>query len=728
VPNPNSIPLPSIQPVGFIDNEADHKGMWQYMSLLALEDSSDRDNYIKIAEISTTVFNWGDWPKPAIDAMQVNQIKNDTEAITKTTFREPVAFEITCSDTGPYAPCFWAGPPEIGMQLGLMPEQLGIDPLTGQPGQIQPLSQMQGYQLTQIMAQAQYPSDWLVHADKRTVSAIYQTYFDGVWTDPQFNGQQWATRFGLDCNTQGWNTAIYEWRDDTGDVIIPLSIKQCYLDRQQTFINKMQHVMADLVLDVTYAKQQFPWIAEQIDKYKQKGGMTPIPIDGNTRWGLRDNALFQRDIVTMRIGWFRDQPMPLTPQEAIDGGHVQPQAVYGETAGGNSPEGLEVGGDPNSQGQPVGPDAGSGGGNLPTTSGYTTADGSPVTEPTKGSPIDPNWPMRTCTRFVIAIAGNIVSDMPNDHWDIPVLHLVARPVTNTPFGVGIPFLCWQVQKARTQGIADTGTHLEFYAKPMVAGPTDVLESLGTNAKGIFCAPNAILKISPNYLQNGRKITDVVQIINPPPMPTGTLQALPILENVQTQLSGNVAPLRGDVPDGDQSSGKKLMALQEAAINQVNTGDDVECCFQRLGMHMQHAHVHFASADQVYSHYRKIPKPILEYIHTQIAPTLKWECKVTVATGAGAMIQRRRQEALAYNAAVDPLTLKPHLDQQSTREILDIDNEEVEERQQAAVAERAMMEAQAAQSTQKPGEKKPSNGQPQQQSGNGNGMGGRMNGE
>ena len=710
-------------PVGTIQNEADHKGLFMWMSLIALEDRQFRDPFLTIADLSVAVFNWGDadwteigWAQPiAVDELRVNQVQNDTIAVTKTTFREPVAFEIVCSDTGSYAPCFWAGPanipingpamdPMTGQQAvdlmtgqpavqqmnllqswGLTSQQVGpspeVDPLTQQPTgntlRQQPLDPMQAMQIEQQLAAMGLPNDWIVHADKRLVSAIYQEFFDSVWNDPKFAGQQWAYRFGLDANTCGWNTAMYEWRQDVGDVIVPLSVKQVYFDQQHIFIHKMQHVMADFAFDVTWAKQQFPWIAKEIDENKQRAGGVPVSVDGNTTWGQRDHLTFQRDIVVMRIGWFRDQPVPLSVEEATRNGYVteEPNAVQ-EPATAQVDVREQAGngqamGEGNAQGQVAQESA-------PQVT-HRLSDGTSVTPPAKGQPLDPNWPMRICLRRVMAIGGKIVSDMPEDHWDIPIIHLVCFPVTNTPYGTGIPFKCWQIQKSRTsfvQSIKETG---EYIAHPMLVGPKDVLESLGADARGVFMRPNALLKVDKTYLANtGMRIDDIVKIIMPPPLPPAVVDGEARMEEIQTKLSGNMPVLQGESP-GASDSGRKIQSLQEAAINQVNTGDDTESCLQRLGMLMQHAHVKFATVDDVMKYYHRLPRGVIEAIHVDIAPTLHWEVRCSVSSGGGMLKTRQRQQAIIDNQTIDPYTKQPLLDIESTREAADIDNEEVEQR-------------------------------------------------
>lgn len=687
-----------LPPLGQIQNELDHKGAWQYMSLLALEDRTMLTPMLQIADIGTAVFNWGDvewdgqgWNPPSnLDQLQISQVQNDTIAVTKTTFREPVSFEIVCGDTGPYPPCYWCGPavipgsqpvtdqggnPQMDLytggpamqqvnlleQWGLRPDQMS--PVEG--SRQQPIDQLQAMQISQQLQQVGYPSEWLCHADKRLVSSIYQTFYDGRWNDPKFAGQQWAYRFGLDANTQGWNTAMVEYRQGEGVVIVPLSIKQCCLDRQHVFINKMQHVMADFVFDVTWAKQQFPWINAQIDKYKQASGGTPVSIDGNTQWGQRDRVNFQRDIVVMRIGWFRDQPMPLTMDEAVQNGYVQQneQIISGldtsvDASGGITQEGNQP--------------------SIQANGGYTLHTGEPVTPPTKGQPLDPNWPMRTCLRRVMAIGGKIVSDMPEDHWDIPILHLTCFPVTNTPYGTGIPFKCWQIQKSRTNYVTSIKENSEYYAHPMLAGPTDVLEAMGVDAEGAFVRPNALIKINPEYLMN-KRIDDVVKLINPDTLPQAIITGEQRMEEIQTKLSGNVAVLQGE-PTSADDSGVKVQSLQEAAISQVNTGEDTEACLQRLAMLINHCHIRFATVDDVMKYYRKLPRGVLEAIHVDIAPTLHWEARASTADSGGMRKQRKAQQSKQDLEIVDPLTGMPLVDLQTAREDSGYDHEEIEERQ------------------------------------------------
>ncbi len=265
---PTSTAWPNLKPVGLLD-EAGQSDAWTRMSLLALESRQTTSPFLIIADISTTVFNWGDveWdgqgyaPPSDIDQFQVNQIRNDTQAINKATFREPLAFEVSCSDPGNIPPMFWAGPVEAGMSLGLPPEMVGK--LGDQPQQ--PIPWMDAQQLQQALAAYGMPPEFIIAADKRTVSSIYQAYFDGAWNDPKFNGNQWASRFGLDSASQGWVWGLYEWRGEAGDSLRTISIKQALPDTQQIRLEDMQHFLTDFVFDVTWAKQTFPEIADKIE-------------------------------------------------------------------------------------------------------------------------------------------------------------------------------------------------------------------------------------------------------------------------------------------------------------------------------------------------------------------------------------------------------------------------------------------------------------------------------
>jgi hypothetical protein len=236
----------------------------------------------------------------------------------------------------------------------------------------------------------------------------------------------------------------------------------------------------------------------------------------------------------------------------------------------------------------------------------------------------------------------------------------------------------------------------------------VIESLGSDEKGRYVRPGATIKIDPKYLQN-KHISDIFAVINPPPLPPSIVQAEELMEKIQTQLSGNVAVLRGE-DLGSQASGKKVETLQDAAINQVNTGDETELCLQRLAMLMQHAHVHFATVEQVERYYRKLPRSVLEAIHVDIAPTLNWEARVSVASGGGQLKTRKRQQAMIDLATIDAYSGKPVIDIQTAREEADIDHEEVEDRLAAQMLERAATEAQQPQDEENPKkkEKEPAN--------------------
>lgn len=704
-----------LPPVGMI-TEKDHGKVINYLSFLALESRQERDKWTEMADVNLCIFNYGDYPKPNNSRIVINRIQNAVIAVKDIQFKEPPTIELSPVETGGVMGWYWAGPDQLPMpQADPMTGMAMIDPMTGQPvmgmgdaygalgiappmpdeqtGELvaQPFDELTAMGLQQQCLAMGWPSNWIVRVDDKYVGDLYQKPFDVYWK--RAGTSEWADNNVLGTNIRGWNIGFYEFDRHAGHIIRDHSIRECFLDPQQQFLKDMQYAGIDTVLDAYFAKKLYPHIAAQIDATKQPG--LPYRLDANTTLGQQDNRNFYRDTVTMRIFWLRDQPKPMTLEEALEAGEIEQREVIDTAApvpdagpqslpGSGSEDGVG-GGDVQVQGAVQGEPA-----PVPTVPAYFLAGTDiEITPPDEdGRPTAPQWPMRLVLRRLTVLHNAVVGDQEEEHWDIPLTHNVAVTALGTPYGFGLPWKLRHPQRAYSDMCASIVRNTDYLANPASVMPQSVKESLKEDYDDAHVNPGRTIGVPDDlYIQFNGKIET---FIAPPAINEGVIQGRNEIRNDMDDLSGNVNVLRGEAPTSD-SSGKLVEALQGAAVGLITAlSKRTQQMLWHLARLQLHAIVHFATVDDIYRIVRKIPRPVLAAIHLGHARNIHWDVEVSIVTAAGLNAQNKRVEAIEQLQIIDPGTGEPIRSLESVREACDLDNEVETQRNYAAKMRAAAM--------------------------------------
>lgn len=329
--NTNELP-----PLGSIDLAApgaDRGYASSILTGLVQECQQSRDPWIVEADRNYQIFAYGADPTPDDDDLVINAIQNAVIAVTDIQTKEPPKVTLDPVETGEPGDTYWNGPQDVGIQLGLSPQQVAewIEPQTGDAMHPMAVDELLAEQLNNFVLSGMVKPEWVVTVNDQLVADTYQAVFDVVWSrsrcDRAIRGNLLWT------NVFGWTLWLYQWDHDRKRFEMrEMSVKQAYVDPTVADIDDAAYAGVDLVIDANQAKRLYPQVANEIDEYAREG--QPSRSNEGSGYGQVFETVFRRKIVVLRVFWLRDQPCLYPPQVAVERGLVDlrpvPEAI--ETA------------------------------------------------------------------------------------------------------------------------------------------------------------------------------------------------------------------------------------------------------------------------------------------------------------------------------------------------------------------------------------------------------------
>lgn len=616
--------MEALPPIGQITAERMAE-MVQFLSDLASEARTAAVRWVESADSNLCIYTYGDDPAPDTDELTINEIQNAVIGITQIQLAEPLSPSVEPVETGEPGETYFAGDPELGMMLQLPMEFLGIavDPMTGQPVQAEPmpLPKMLAEQLKQQAMSGMVPGldeNAIVTVDDQLCSDVLQAVFDlkwaGAWTD------MFAASNLLANNCEGQKFGLYEWDpDEKRHKQRNVSIRQVYIDPECEDVKDANFAGIDLVYDADEAARLYPDLAEII-REKAQANRNPTRVDSNTEFGGDQDRKWERPHVTLRIFWVRNQPMPMSEQEAMEGGHVEVRDV------------------PTGEMQPAVDELGLLSETPVLRQGWFAAG------QTGGEELSPGaegWPTRRAIRQLTMIEDvkEIVDDRECEHYDIPILHNVCIPVPGKPWGMGLPEKLKGLQRANNRTWRAIVEHIDYYKHPVGSMPASVYEELKARYGKAYISPGMTLIFSDQLWQITGGKPNVFH--DPPALPPAMPAVQGMLKQTLTELSGHQDVLQGRAPSGVKS-GRALEVLQGAGVGPLQfmafrTGQTVK----RLALLQLHAIKRWMSAEDVGRIYSKLPPWLLAKAWERVG-AVKWDVSVEMSDGAA------RQQKLAMD--------------------------------------------------------------------------------
>jgi hypothetical protein len=599
--------------------ESDHGQVLSYLTGLAQEASDARRPWEILADSNLTIYVHGADPPPGEGELVINEIQNAIIAATDIQTREPPSATLEPVETGDQPDVFFSGPPQIGLQLGLAPQQ--VSAWQGEDGQSYaplPLDEQQAAQAQAAIAAGQLPEDFVVEVNDKLISATYQLIFDLYWMRSTVD--RWVRSNLLATNIQGWSFALYEFDDaEQKHLLKQLSIRQVHIDPTVEDIDDAAYAGVDQVIDADQAASLYPHLAETIAEEARAG--QPTMPDGNSQWGQASDRDFQRPMVVLRTFWLRHQLAPMTPEQALEQGKIEARAID-EPAMSPGPDGQMVVSMSRRQAM------------------YLTGTQTEVT------PDAPDWPTRRVLRQITVIANAVVDDRECEHWDIPLLQNVNLPIPAKPWGLGEPYRLKAMQAANSKVVGAMVEHAEYFKAPVTSMSQSMHDALPEEYRNAHVRPGMTFIVPDDQWQaSGGRIHNILE---PPQTPPALIQLHQILAKLITDQSGHTEVLQGRA--SSQLSGRAIETLQQAASSMIGfksqrTGDMI----QRLTRLMLHSLVTRLGVAQISRIVSQYPAHILQAIHDRAA-RLEWDVQVLISSGTGQLRQAHKQEAMLQRQA------------------------------------------------------------------------------
>lgn len=715
-------PLP---PMGASSVE-DQLLIWQYLARLARESREASADWVTQADQSRVIFQYGDYPAPPDERLVINDIKNQVINNVDVQTRERATGSIEPSETGDPPTYWWSGPPEVALALGV-PAECILTPGSDAPPQ--PMPPDLGEQLAAAADGGQpvtvnvpdpggavapqaitVKERWVVAIDDASTADFFQTVYDKHWELACLD--QTLDSFVYWLNIDGYVGWLYEFdpAPAPGKVPLPrlrkLSVSTLYLDPMFEEVREANNTGFDVVLDMSEGEAQYPDLAPFIRANARTG--EPQRVDANTQFGQAADRNFQRPVVTLRIYYLRNQPIPLTVDEALTGQHVtgqavaiKPEAPADEQAETSIPGGMGGDGDePDGRlAEPV--DDRPSGAAVPldgagetspvaavaTRIAYLLPDGTETAPPGEDGRPGDGWPTRRGIRQVIAIGGDvegrIVEDRECPHWEFPIVHGRNIPVPGKPYGEGEPIRLLKLQRANS-GLATSMVNCaRNFASPLQVLPKSVADKHKQDYGIAYAEPGTVLIIEDDVLMqlNGK----IDFIIPPPQLPAALVQLQPLLGQWIDRLSGYNDASRGILPSPG-ASGKTVELLQQ--------GSNAMASFKAKGLRyavwwlsrlMLHNEVHHMTVDELCLLVRKYAPHIVAEFQRR-GQTMDFDVKVEVA--AHGMARQQKQQEARENRAAGLISLE------TAHDALGIDHKTERRRMQAEAEEQAQIQAEA----------------------------------
>lgn len=367
--------------------------------------------------------------------------------------------------------------------------------------------------------------------------------------------------YGYQFTLQGWDDREHK---PTFRNMEPVCV---FPDWTRTNIGEMAHVVIDDFMgkDEALADNPDPAVRKAIEE-KSQGGSPEfagnVPYVFPPYW---KGKYFYREVVIVRTAWIRNQPYPLTAEEAVNAGLVTLEKVLIEPV-----ESL------------AGPDGGTGGADTFTSDG--------VTAPVPAGPVEPLAPntrdgyfaadgseitfphpqmTRTGIREIKVIAGKVVYDKECERVDFPFMHSVNIGIPFTPWGQGEPERLEYAQLAYNNVVTDIVVNGEFATTPSAVTTDLVVRDNPRLANNAYIRPGELYVVSSGtwLTLGGDRGQPMIQSITPPPTPPDQWRREEMLHKILVDVSDRSDVMRGQAP-GAGASGIMVQELQQAGSNVV----------------------------------------------------------------------------------------------------------------------------------------------------------------
>ena len=457
-------------------------------------------------------------------------------------------------------------------------------------------------------------------------------------------------------------------------------------------VQDMVYCRLDYPMDSEQAKRYYPDIAAEIDKAASRSIDQATGSYGYSSVYL--NTAYERPMVTAVKTWLRNQPFPMTPEEALDMHLVVRDPPL--PAPGSEPPPPVLGED----GQPV-PE--------PEPRYLHPQTGEDITpqieagddgQGLNGRTIyHAHWPRKIVTRYWTTIKGKVVKDVVSPHWDgLPIFLNRHTSYPNRPYSQPMTCSGKTLQRDMNQLHADKLEHLHHYRAPIGFVTAQFMESVSPPIRNATLTPGKFYTITmpagsnPDMLDINKHITWV----KPPDMPAGLPIESQAMRKTWDDVMGHTMTGSGSPPPGVTAASAiaQLQSAGEASASATALYSE-ECCY-RMGMLLLHGIVNFMRDESMFAANRSVP---IEIVRGHIRPWAKamtLDMEVSLAN-AGGMVKAQHDAQVRADVQARTADGSPLIDVETAREDIGYDNDAIESRLEAR--RRKAAEQMASQQTQ-----------------------------
>lgn len=657
------------------------------------------------ADVNLKLLEVGKCEDPSPLEVISNKIRTDVYTIVNGLLRESPTKTIEPEENGE--------PPEM-VPLS-QPMQMGVDEMTGLP-----------------ILSNEFPIDDTLQAK------FEQKLIDKFWDDADLDTALEAVAFN--SRIAGWYIAPYDWdrQADLPRIYSHYSVRQTVCDPNVNFVQAIETgnwSVHRARINYWQAKAMFPHLAKEIRRWQDTtlGGDNSILQLGRNQTQQTDGE----NMVDLKFCWLRNFPVkPMLPDEALEYGEIETREVADESQIGLQGDGAidesaiqqvlatpeagpsadQIGSD-NRNGEA---DAANGAGGVPVSGDATDpASGQNATVPqfptrtafylpngqTEITPASQEWPMWTATIRITRIGDAIAEAIPDENYDVPLLHLCANPIPLTPCGQGDPQAMQSLQEGRNRALTNAVEHADLMAHPVQVFPNSAWAVLPEKYKADGASISGMQIQVPDdvYQQLGGKmqITEQGEPISP-----ALTQIIQLLTNDINDDSQGSKAQQGKLQSEDQGWQTTQMLLQAANSKFDLPAKLLEKMVRRAVKLVRHSilfHARLSTIMRICSEYP--PEVVVALIMRGRRSDAN--IKVTVNVSSGGVTARKVAESVQKFQMIDEMTGERVIGMDTLRDRLSEDNAKEREKQgpalQAAAQAKAAAEQAKLDAKKKPGD-------------------------
>lgn len=239
--------------------------------------------------------------------------------------------------------------PEIVAILQQIPPQCLMNPPMPLPQQVTAMLNQaieQGQLLTEraqmlrLPAPVVIPEELLVKINDDTACEALQMLFDSKWDE--CDADYFMLTDSFYNNIIGWSHMSYQWdKLNQRHKLFNCEFPQVFLDPMRPDIRQSQTAVWDHIMSADEGAADYPNLAQFIQEHFTPGRPIPAGTYLYRQAAVYDEVLFRRKMGVVRKLYARNQPYPMTPEQAMAAGLVEqrqvpiestPDAVAGDTS------------------------------------------------------------------------------------------------------------------------------------------------------------------------------------------------------------------------------------------------------------------------------------------------------------------------------------------------------------------------------------------------------------